>query len=106
MLPVRSATLPHSRTRAVSVFALFVAVQIADAAMTLAAVRQFGPMAEGNPILAFYITTCGAVKALAGAKCGAIALGAALHARAYYLVLAVLTLLYVVAAVDMWAFRM
>ena len=97
------ATLPRSRTRAISLLALFVAVQIADAAMTLAGIGRFGPMAEGNPVLASGIAAFGAVKAIVGAKCLSVVLATGLYARACYLVLSILTLICVLGAVDAWA---
>jgi hypothetical protein len=83
--------------------ALFVAVQLADAAMTLAGVQRFGPIAEGNPLLAFCIVSCGATKTIVTAKCGAVVLATGLYARACYLVLAALTVVYVFGAIGPWA---
>ena len=91
-------TLPNSRTRSVWILALFAAVQVADAVMTFDAVERFGFAAEGNPVLLFYMSTFGLGVTLIGAKALAIVLATALHIRAHHLTLALLTLVYVVAA--------
>lgn len=95
-------TLPNSQTRAVWVVALFVTVQIADAVLTLAGVERFGPGAEGNPILSFYMATCGVVVTLITAKSLAILLATTLYVRSQYLAIATLTVLYVVGAIAPW----
>ena len=86
-----------------SLLALFAAVQLADGIMTFAGVESFGPSAEGNPVLFFYITTFGAGATLVGAKSLAIALATTLHLRAHHLALVVLTVVYVLAAIGPWA---
>ena len=96
-------TLPNSRTRSVWILALFAAVQVADAVMTFDAVERFGFAAEGNPVLLFYMSTFGLGVTLIGAKSLAIVLATALHIRAHHLTLAMLTLVYVVAAMAPWA---
>ena len=98
-----SATLPHSRTRAVGTLALFAAVQLADGVMTYLGVAQFGPAAEGNPLLAFYMAACGIGTTLVCAKLVALGLAAVLWAASHHLSLALLTALYVLAAVAPWA---
>ena len=98
-----TARLPRSRTRAIWVVALFAVVQLADGALTLAGIQRFGPSAEGNPILAFYMTACGVVATVVAAKCLTVVLAVALHARACYLALAALTVLYVLGAIAPWA---
>lgn len=95
--------LPNSRTRSVWILALFAAVQVADAVMTFDAVERFGFTAEGNPVLVFYMSTFGLGVTLIGAKSLAIVLATALHIRAHHLTLAMLTLIYVVAAMAPWA---
>ena len=84
-------------------FALFAAVQLADGVMTYTAVVQFGPHAEGNPLLAFFITTCGAAATLVAAKLVALGLALVLYARMRYATLAALTAGYVFAALGPWA---
>jgi hypothetical protein len=95
--------LPNSRTRSVWILALFAAVQVADAVMTLDAIERFGLAAEGNPVLLFYMSKFGLGVTLVGAKSLAIVLATALHLRAHHLTLAMLTLVYVVAAMAPWA---
>ena len=103
LITVLSATLPHSRTRAVSTLALFAAVQFADGVMTYLGVVQLGPAAEGNPILAFYMAACGVGTTLVCAKLVALGLAAILWATSNHLSLAMLTTLYVLAAIGPWA---
>ena len=87
-------TLPNSRTRSVWILALFAGLD---------AVERFGFAAEGNPVLLFYMSTFGLGVTLIGAKALAIVLATALHIRAHHLTLALLTLVYVVAAMAPWA---
>jgi hypothetical protein len=95
-------TLPGSHTRAVWTLALFAAIQLADATMTVAGVAQFGVGIEGNPVLSFYATTLGIGVAVVSAKLFCIAAGVLLHLRAKHLALAILTLGYVLGAVIPW----
>lgn len=97
-----TTTLPNSRTRAVWMLALFATVQLADATMTLVGVQQFGPSAEGNPILSAGIVTFGAGVTLVSAKTMALVLGTALHMRSHYVTLTLLTIVYVFAALCPW----
>jgi hypothetical protein len=98
-----TAPLPNSRTRSVSLLALFAAVQLADGVMTFAAVERFGPSVEGNPLLFFYFNMFGVGLTLIGAKSIAIVLATALHVRGQHLTLAILTVMYVLAAIQPWA---
>jgi hypothetical protein len=95
--------LPGSRTHAVWAFALFLAVQLADAAQTVYGISRFGPAIEANPILSFCIAAFGTGAALIGAKMVAVVGGAALHACSYHFVLVALTVVYVFGAVVPWA---
>jgi|SRR5712672_1215485 len=95
-------TLPGSQTRAVWMLALFAAIQVADAAMTVSGVARFGAGIEGNPVLNFYATTLGIGVTLVAAKVFCIAAGTLLHLRAKHLALASLTLAYVLGAVLPW----
>lgn len=99
-------TLPASRTRAAWTLALFAAIQLADATMTFAGVQQFGVVAEGNPILAFYMATFGVGLTLICAKGVVLLLAAALHVCARHLLLVLLTLVYVVGAIWPWAWTL
>jgi hypothetical protein len=84
------------------VLAIFVTFQIADGAVTYAAVRIFGLVAEGNPLLATWIGLVGAGPALVGAKLLACACGALLYCCGVHRVLAGLTTLYLLGAVAPW----
>jgi hypothetical protein len=95
--------LPGCRTRAVWAFALFLAVQLADAAQTVYGISRFGPAIEANPILSFCIAAFGTGAALVGAKMVAVVGGAALHACSYHFILVALTVAYVFGAVVPWA---
>jgi hypothetical protein len=95
--------LPGSKTHAILAFALFAAVQVTDASLTAAGVSRFGVSMEANPLVAFYIDACGLMTGLFATKALAIAAGAILHASARYLALAVLTVIFVFAAIVPWA---
>ncbi len=81
---------------------IFVLLQLADGALTYAAVQRFGAGAEGNPILATWIMITGALPALVGAKLLACACGGVLYAAGVHGVLAGLSALYLIAAVMPW----
>jgi hypothetical protein len=98
-----SPTLPGSNTRAILAFALFVAVQFADAALTASGVSRFGTAMEANPLVAAYINLCGLVPGLCAAKALALSAGTILHLSAQYFALVLLTVLFVFAALLPWA---
>ena len=95
-------TLPGSRTHAILAFALFAAVQLADAALTMTGVSRFGLSIEANPLVASCIDMYGLVTGLCAAKALAISAGAILHVTAQYLILALLTVVFVFAALVPW----
>jgi len=97
-------TLPGSQTRALWALALFAAVQIADGAMTAAGVAVYGSGIEGNPLLRVVAEGAGFGVTLVGAKLVAITFAALLQHRAMHLTLALLTLMYVGAAILPWTF--
>ena len=82
--------------------AIFVMLQVADGVLTYAAVETFGPMAEGNPILATWIAFTGAAPALLGAKIMACACGGVLYAFGVHRILAGLSAVYLLFAVMPW----
>jgi hypothetical protein len=82
--------------------ALFVAVQIADGVLTFAGIARFGPAVESNPLLALSIASLGAGATLSIAKSLAVVFGLILHRVGCHLALALLTVLYVFAAVLPW----
>ena len=106
MIRSLSLPLPGSETRAILPFALFTAVQIADACLTLTGVNRFGAGAEANPFVAYCISTCGVSAGLATVKGVAILAGAVLHARSEHLILAVLTVIFVFAALVPWSWAL
>jgi len=95
-------TLPGSATRGLAAVALFAAVQVADGVLTLAGVARFGPAVESNPLLAMAIAALGAGASLSLAKTMAILLATLLHGARCHLALALLTVLYVFAALVPW----
>jgi hypothetical protein len=98
-----SETLPHSRTHAFWILALFVAVQVADGVLTALGVARFGTGVEANPLLVRSMLTFGSGGALLAAKTVAILGGSILHKYSYHLVLVVLTVGYVFATVLPWS---
>lgn len=82
--------------------AIFFVMQCADGVLTYAAVDQFGPAAEGNPLLASWIMIAGALPAVFGAKLVACMCGAILYVTGVHRVLAGLSALYFFAAVLPW----
>lgn len=84
------------------VFAAFLLTQILDGVLTYAGVSIFGIAAEGNPLLAWLMSSYGEIIALAGAKIVAALCGVALYILAVDRLLAVLTLVYIGAALVPW----
>ena len=84
------------------IFAAFLLTQILDGVLTYAGVSMFGIAAEGNPILAYFMSSYGEALALFGAKVIAALCGVALYMLAVDRLLAVLTLVYVGAAIIPW----
>lgn len=85
-------------------FALFAAVQLADAVLTQRGVDRYGPSIEANPIIGASMQVLGVPAALTIWKLVACAGGALLHICEQYLALALLTVVFVVAATLPWAF--
>jgi hypothetical protein len=101
-----TAPLPGSNTPAITLLALFAAVQVLDAVMTWTGVLRFGTAIEANPLLAASFTHFGAGATLGAAKLFAIACALVLHLRSHYLVLSVLTVLYVFGAIVPWSWTL
>jgi hypothetical protein len=95
--------LPGSRTRGILPFALFAAVQLADAALTATGVSRFGPSIEANPLVASYIAAYGLIAGLCAVKAVALSAGTILLATAQHFALALLTVLFVFGALVPWA---
>ena len=84
-----------------AVLLIFILAQAADGVLTYLGVTT-GVATEGNPLVAWYITTFGIGAAMIGAKTMAIALGAALHMRAMHRTIGLLAILYLAVAVLPW----
>jgi hypothetical protein len=82
--------------------AIFLVFQIADGLITYAVVQTFGIAAEGNPLLVTWMHVAGPGHTLFGAKLLACGCGAVLYALGVCRVLAILTLLYLGAAIVPW----
>jgi hypothetical protein len=101
-----TASLPGSNTPAITLLALFTAVQILDAMLTWAGIVRFGTAIEANPLLSAAFDHFGAGATLGAAKLFAIACALVLHLRSHYLVLSVLTVLYVFGAIVPWSWML
>jgi hypothetical protein len=95
--------LPGSNTPAITLLALFTAVQVLDAMLTRTGIHKFGTGIEANPLLALSFAHFGTGATLGAAKLFAIACALVLHLRSHYLVLSVLTLFYVYGAIIPWS---
>ena len=88
--------------RGVAVLAIFVGVQILDAMLTWNGLERWGTAAEGNPILSFYISFFGAAPTLGVAKGLAMCGGGLLCFKSRYVILSILTVVYIIGAVVPW----
>jgi hypothetical protein len=98
--------LPGSNTPAITLLALFTAVQVLDAMLTRTGIHRFGTGIEANPLLALSFAHFGTVATLGAAKLFAIGCALVLHLRSHYLVLSVLTLFYVFGAIIPWSWTL
>lgn len=80
----------------------FLCVQACDGILTYVGQAALGPGIEGNPLVASMMAMMGAGPALAGVKLMASSLGIVLHLFGAHRLLALLTAIYVVAAVVPW----
>ena len=94
--------VPHANPRALTLLMLFTGVQVLDALLTWTGIARFGAGAEANPILSFYIALVGPGATLGVAKSVALCGGCMLYVRSHYVVLALLTLVYIFGAVMPW----
>ncbi len=86
-----------------AVIVLFLLAQAADGVMTYVGVTTLGVHLEANPLLASLMDSIGHGPAVAAAKVVASGLGISLHLIGVHRVLAVLTGVYLLAAVLPWA---
>ena len=84
------------------VLVLFLAAQCFDGVFTYAAVHAYGPHAEGNILIATWISLVGPAVALFGAKTVASACGVLLYLRGMHRTLSLLTMVYGVGAIGPW----
>ncbi|HEX6590325.1 MAG TPA: DUF5658 family protein [Longimicrobiales bacterium] len=93
--------LPTARFADV-VVVVFLVAQACDGVFTYVGVSLYGVGIEGNPLLAWMMTSMGEAPALAAAKMLAGAFGIALHLTAVHRILAALSAFYVAVAVLPW----
>lgn len=98
--------LPGSNTPAITLLALFTAVQVLDALLTWTGIVRFGSGIEANPLLALSFAHFGAGATLGAAKLFAIGCALVLHLRSHYLVLSVLIVFYVFGAIVPWSWML
>src|SRR5580765_4951085 len=98
--------LPGSNTPAIKLLALFTAVQVLDAMLTRTGILRFGTGIEANPLLALSFAHFGMGATLGVAKLFAVACALVLHLRSHYLVLSVLTVLYVFGPIVPWSWTL
>jgi len=81
----------------------FLVAQACDGVFTYIGIDRFGARIEGNPLIAFYIGVFGAAAAVVGAKLLAVVCATALHVNERHRTLAVLTIIYLFAALLPWS---
>jgi hypothetical protein len=80
----------------------FVVVQYLDGAFTYLGVTILGPGIEANPLISSVVAFAGLGAGLAGAKLLAIGFGILLHLRRVHNLVALLTAIYIGAAIIPW----
>jgi hypothetical protein len=80
----------------------FLAVQALDGVLTYVGLATLGSHMEGNPVVASLMLAFGTGPGLTGAKVVAGALGIALHLTGVHRLVAVLTAIYLGAAIVPW----
>lgn len=98
---MRKGSIPRSTFGDVVVVA-FLLVQAFDGVLTYVGVRIYGPTIEGNPLMAWLMSSLGQGVALTLAKGTAGAFGIALHMSAVHRVVAVLAVFYFAIAIIPW----
>ena len=81
---------------------LFLAAQGFDGLFTYAAVHAYGLQAEGNILIATWMSLVGPAAALFGAKTVASACGILLYMRGMHRTLSLLTAVYGIGAIGPW----
>jgi Domain of unknown function (DUF5658) len=80
----------------------FVLVQCLDGVFTYIGVQIWGPGIEANPLISSAVRIAGLGLGLAGAKLVAVGFGILLHLRRIHLLVALLTVVYLAAAILPW----
>ncbi|MFN8058488.1 MAG: hypothetical protein U0Q12_04935 [Vicinamibacterales bacterium] len=101
MFQVPRAALGHPRFGDVVILA-FLVTQAMDGVFTYLGVHVFGPQIEANPLIGTLIGSLGVGTGLFVAKGVAVSFGIALHLVNVHRVVALLTGLYVSAAIVPW----
>ncbi|MEO5819422.1 MAG: DUF5658 family protein [Vicinamibacteraceae bacterium] len=101
-LPARALAFTQSQRFGNTVIVLFFLAQALDGVLTYLGVSLLGRDVEGNPLLHWLMGAAGHGAALAIAKLSAAGFGIILHLASVHRAVAVLTLLYVTAAVLPW----
>lgn len=83
---------------------MFLLAQVLDGLLTYVGVSLYGPQLEGNPIVAWLMSTLGQGPGLAAAKVTASVFGIVLHLTAVHMAVAALALFYFVVAIVPWLF--
>ena len=100
-VPLRRTVAERSRFGD-AVILLFLLAQAADGVMTYVGVTTLGVHLEANPLLASLMNSFGEGTAVTAAKVVASGLGISLHLIGVHRILAVLTGIYLLAAVLPW----
>ena len=85
-----------------TILAVFIVLQLADGLITFSAVQIFGPAAEGNPLLAAWIGSAGAVTPLVMAKGASCMFALFLYGAGRFKTLGALTAITLFCAVGPW----
>ena len=80
----------------------FLLVQCLDGALTYMGMSTWGPAIEANPIVSSAVASVGMAAGLVGTKLVAVLLGILLHLRHVHVLVALLTVVYVAAAIVPW----
>jgi hypothetical protein len=102
MQPLRIRPVTRSRFGD-TIIIVFLVSQALDGVLTYLGLRQFGPAVEANPLISSVMPLLGQGMTLAFVKLFASSLGAILHVTGVHRAVALLTALYLGAAVVPWA---
>ena len=94
--------LSKTQTRAAWALVIFAVIQLADGVMTAEGAAQYGTSIEANPLLVFLFGAVGTAATIVAVKLFAIGCATLLHLRGKYSTLAILTLVYLFAAIVPW----